>query len=1295
MPWFPNTIPSQILSVHAALLPVGDKGKVLMFGGDEHNPAQGGRDGSPATPANIDRTALYDVNTMTATRISSPTTDVFCAGHAFLGDGRLMVVGGTESWGGTPPGGPGGGHEHQHGNFGGHRACWIYNYRQQSWTRAADLGFQVGPGRGGGRWYPTVLTMSSGDLIAFGGHPSRESQNWHENDLPERYSMAAGNWSWYGSPIHFEHPSLPGNWYPRMNLIRGGQLFITTTTAGQCRFFDPSTGNLVGPVVGAPPAPYNSGWDYSVILMPLVPGDEYRARLLAVNGVTPHKIELNLDTGAPTPAWTPAGTRQGSAAGKARTFSCPIYLPTGQIFVPGGINGSADTAAVKTPEIYTPDIDWAARTYGPGAGAWATVEEPAQIARNYHSVALLLPDGSVFTAGSSINANSGDPATVGQRNIEIFYPSCFSDAARPLIANAPRTLNFAGDQFTIETGSVVQAGSIRKVALIRCGSVTHAADYDQRYVALAFTHQAGTANLIASYPSDPSVLPPGWYMLWIVDAADRPCQLARFVRVAHQSCFLYADRSTFSIMEVQAKIAALGAPARFTRAISAVFDGFLSPELAGGAPTITLHLDHPSGLSPAGVSLHPHDPLPENPALGDDVAQRTTYPYDLLFANEAAFQGFTEQRSVWVKVTYRGVSAATQLLLTRQPNPYMQDGDPPWLSTDVRVIQVREDQAFGAVAAPGANPIGFIQSVLADYRARANNAAHPFNAISQDQSTSRLELARTVGGRRVYNFAVARVRYLGQTQPANGVKVFFRMFKTQSSSMAYNPTTEYRRAGTGADAIPLLGRNGSELVSIPFFATARVNTATQSMTSQTDPSNRQDLTPAAPNEFIGYFGCWVDINQTDPQFPDTTTSDGPFGTRRPIQQLVRGLHQCLVAEVFFDPNPAAPTPPEAAPPLLPWGSTPGTSDKLSQRNLAIVESDNPGGPETHVVQHSFEIRPSRTTAWMGAEAANVAAYARRHGRPDELAIHWNDLPHGTSISVYMPETTADELLAIAAATRRGAVAFEKEDENTVRFDAGTITYLPVPGGRPQNLVGLLTVRLPQTVKSGQVFTVVVQQIDGLDDRVIGSFQLTIPVTTAGPLLPRASRELSLLRYIADAMPPGDRWRPVFDRWLGGLSDKVGGLGGDPDAIEGSPDGDGKAPRPDCSPRALWGLSAVTAMTLTLLGVLPAPFGAPVVAGGLVALAALWCWAAIRCRPGACTLGPPLLLGTTAAGAVLGVLALLGTGGLVVPVLAVCAILSLMLAMWMVARGCCGGCCGGDCDGRDGERAKPAQLRLAD
>jgi hypothetical protein len=1149
-----------------------------MFGGDEHNPAQGGTDTTPAVPANVDRTALYDVASMTVTRTTSPTTDVFCAGHAFMGDGRLLVVGGTESWGGEDAGGPGGGHVHQHGNFGGHQACWVYNHHQlppNNWKRAADLNFKVGPGEGGGRWYPSCLTLPSGDVVACGGHPSRRSLNWHENDLPERYSPAANYWGWYPNPVPFEHPSLPGNWYPRLSLVRGGWIFFTTRHNNQCRFFDPNTGNLVGPAIAAPPSPYNSGWDYSVIQLPLLPGDNYRSRILAVNGTQPQKIELNLDAGAPTPSWGDAGTRQGSAANKARTFSCPVYLPTGQVLVSGGINGSADTAAVKTPEIYTPDINWNTRTYNAGQGTWQTVEEAAQIARNYHSVALLLPDGSVFTASSSKNGGSGDPNVVGQKNIEIFFPAYFSNPNRPMIVNAPLSLSYAQTEFTLDTGSTAQAASIRKVALVRCGSVTHSADFDQRYVALRF-EQTGTPRLRVTFPNDPSVVPPGHYMLWIVDQNDLPCQLARFVRVAHQGCTLITDRSTFSKEEVEAL--GNGGPATFDNALYVQFDGFIHTELTGTPSFSVRWADTNVDVPPGDFTLIPGPRLQEvNPGFAD-TPQRITFPFHVRFNNLNLYSTFTDTRQLRLTFTL-GAHVCTQTLdLTYAPNPYMVDinaaeNNPAWLSTDVRVFSIQAGQfKFGDVFQDTNNPIPFIRQCLDKLNSSGGNAL--FNTLS---TSATLDLA-TNGPfplmLPVFNYAIARVRYRAKTTTAQRVKCFLRMFNVAATGLEFDPNTTYRRTTVGPNTIPLIGTAGGEIVSIPFFASDRVETVqgqpgATSMASQAlDPV--YEMRDIAPNpsgaEVTAYFGCWLDINQARKRIPITPGgSDGPWpdSSCRSIQELTRGRHMCVVSEVFFEPDLTQP------------GETPESSDNLSQRNLAILHSDNPGDPESHTVMHTFEVKPSvgpfgpqllqLLPGALGHIADTTLAMVNKRYRLDELLIRWHNLPPNSEVTMYFSDIDTHVIQALAG-FRRSPLPCEIVDQHTLRFKVAGATWVPLPGARLLNIPALLSVKLPDNVTYGQEFRVSIHQVDGRLGRIIGACDFRIVVSKAELILAEEIRNLSVFKHIATTIPVDNRWYPLILRYVHHMGIKVDALGGDASGVHANPDGSGRPyePAPDGS-----------------------------------------------------------------------------------------------------------------------------------
>ena len=79
--------------------------------------------------------------------------------------------------------------------------------------------------------------------------------------------------------------------------------------------------------------------------------------------------------------------------------------------------------------------------------------------------------------------------------------------------------------------------------------------------------------------------------------------------------------------------------------------------------------------------------------------------------------------------------------------------------------------------------------------------------------------------------------------------------------------------------------------------------------------------------------------------------------------------------------------------------------------------------------------------------------------------------------------------------------------------------------------------------------------------MLGAFQLAIPVRLGDVLLPRETRKLAALRYMAQGIPAGDRWAPVFTRYLAQIADKIRGLGGDPNSIAPSLDDPGPVSKP--------------------------------------------------------------------------------------------------------------------------------------
>jgi hypothetical protein len=66
--------------------------------------------------------------------------------------------------------------------------------------------------------------------------------------------------------------------------------------------------------------------------------------------------------------------------------------------------------------------------------------------------------------------------------------------------------------------------------------------------------------------------------------------------------------------------------------------------------------------------------------------------------------------------------------------------------------------------------------------------------------------------------------------------------------------------------------------------------------------------------------------------------------------------------------------------------------------------------------------------------------------------------------------------------------------------------------------------------------------------VLGSFQLTIPVSTKSEILVPEEQLYSVMRWVQETIPPANRWRPVFHRYVGRLAGKIVALGGDPNAI---------------------------------------------------------------------------------------------------------------------------------------------------
>jgi len=185
-----------------------------------------------------------------------------------------------------------------------------------------------------------------------------------------------------------------------------------------------------------------------------------------------------------------------------RTNVNGVLLPDGTVLAVGGQRAgkwAADPQPVLQPEIYDPQTNH-----------W-TLMAPMAHPRQYHSIAVLLPDGRVLSAGGVDPTLGGAPAR-DQRYIEVFTPPYLLRGPRPHITGTPATVTW-GASFNIQS---TDAPRVTSVALLRPCAMTHHTDAGQRYIKLPITGHTAT-QLTVTAPASASIAPPGFYMLFIVD----------------------------------------------------------------------------------------------------------------------------------------------------------------------------------------------------------------------------------------------------------------------------------------------------------------------------------------------------------------------------------------------------------------------------------------------------------------------------------------------------------------------------------------------------------------------------------------------------------------------------------------------------------------------------------------------------------------------------------------------------------------------------------------------------------
>jgi len=420
--------------------------------------------------ASYTQTAILNLNTGAVSQVTITNTNhnMFCPGVVILANGEIMVTGGDSD-----------------------DQTSIYNPATNTWS--------AGPPMNIPRGYQAMTLLSNGQAFTLGGSWSgalggklgevwsptggwRELTNVPANPMytaDPQGVYRADNHGWFiatsGGRVLQAGPSAQMNW-------------ITTSGAGSIT----PAGNR-----GTSGDAMNGNAVYYDINKIITMGG---APAYQNSYATNKAYEINISTG------TAQVTQVGSMT-YPRTFANSVVLPNGQVLTVGGETYGvpfSDANSVLNPELWSPST-----------GQFSVMAPEAE-PRNYHSVALLLPDGRVFSGGGGLCGTCATNHPDGQ----IFTPPYLLNSngslrTRPVITSAPSAAA------TGQTISVTTNGPVSSFSMVRYGESTHSVDNDQRRIPLSITSVSGNTYKLA-IPSDPGVALPGPYMLFALKSNGTP-----------------------------------------------------------------------------------------------------------------------------------------------------------------------------------------------------------------------------------------------------------------------------------------------------------------------------------------------------------------------------------------------------------------------------------------------------------------------------------------------------------------------------------------------------------------------------------------------------------------------------------------------------------------------------------------------------------------------------------------------------------------------------------------------------
>ncbi|KAF1842338.1 carbohydrate-binding module family 18 [Cucurbitaria berberidis CBS 394.84] len=451
-------------------------------------------------------------------------TNAFCSGGIFLADGRFASLGGNAPLDFIDPTVKDG--------FKGirflKRSASDNSLDGQAWD-------EPGPQLDTARWYASVQIMPDDTIFVASGSLNGLDPSKPENNNPT-YEWLNADGTPQGKSTNMEilSKNQPYYMYPFLHLMKDGNLFVQVAKSAE--IFNTATGNVVRQFADLPGSYRTYPNTGGSVLMPLSSANDWNPDVIICGGGPYQDITAPADPSCgrirpldANPDWEMDSMPEG------RGMVEGTLLADGTIaWVNGAQEGAQGFGVAKDPALEV-------LLYDPNQpkGKRFTTGPKSTIARLYHSVALLLLDGTLLISGSNpveqpiLTPTAKDPYVTEFRN-EIYTPPYLQgNPTRPSnVQISSKDLKADGSTFTIKFTAPANSKAV-KVSLYYGGFVTHSVHMGHRMAFLdntGFNGGSTAQTITVTMPPNKSVAPAGPYVVYVL--VDGVPAIGQFVNVS-------------------------------------------------------------------------------------------------------------------------------------------------------------------------------------------------------------------------------------------------------------------------------------------------------------------------------------------------------------------------------------------------------------------------------------------------------------------------------------------------------------------------------------------------------------------------------------------------------------------------------------------------------------------------------------------------------------------------------------------------------------------------------------------